>query len=672
LRVAELDLFSAPYIDEDFSKDSPVSHRYIHGGFSGTDTRFSFYLPPVEQYKGRFIQVLEGGAAGHERTVAMAGPLTEGALETAFALGAVLVESNQGHIADEPSREKPADFAVSAYLASMATARYARELTGELLGSPPHHGYIYGVSGGGVRSIVCLERGEGTWDGAVPCAIPHGGMFYALAEHAGLVLGEQLEGVIDACDVGGSGQPFAGLDSRQREVLGDLYRSGYARGAEFMLRPGYSPVGYGMTSLFAHDPEYFEAFWSEPGYLGHDTPELLEASLVSAEANVVQVLTVKDLIPPGTDEGAAARMVMMMGGLDAEVAAVLGGIDDDVLTKLIGADVVVTSGTASGRRLYCTSVIGPVVIAASYDSGPVFADVMAGDTVEIDNRNHLAFRHAYRHQVTVEEDRFPELHPEWRHLVVDGVPIYPQRRPAWDFSNTFGTKPYLHRFKGKMILVENALDGTNWPAHGHNYASRVRENEGARVDDVFRLYWVDHAAHGPASLYPPGVAPVVTTRVIEYQGLLLRAVADLVAWVEEGIEPPASTGYTWGVNGKLELASTAAGRGGLQPVVNLSVNGSPSVAVGKDVPVTFEMSAVCPPGAGVIVDIEWDFDGSGAWPERETEIPGSAREITRSRGYQYSESGTYFTTVRVWTQRSDCETSLYRVPNLSQVRVIVA
>jgi hypothetical protein len=670
--VLDLDAFGIPYVDEDVLKESPVRHRYIHGGFSGTDTRFSFYLPSAEQYQGRLIQVLEGGAAGHERTVAMAGPLTEGALQAAFSLGAVLVESNQGHIADEPSREKPADLAVSAYLASVATARYAKELTGELLGYPPHHSYVYGVSGGGVRSIVCLERGEGTWDGAVPCAIPHGGMFYALAEHAGLVLGDKLESVIDACDVGGSGQPFAGLDSRQREVLSDLYRSGYARGAEFMLRPGYSPVGYGMTSLYAHDPGYFDAFWSEPGYLGHDSPELLQESRVSAEANVVQVLTVKDLIPPGTDEDAAARMVMMMGGLDAQVAAILGGITDDLLAKLVGADLLVGSGTAAGRQLYCTSVIGPVVIATSYDSGPVFEDVTAGDTLTIDNRNHLAFRHAYRHQVTVEEDRFPELHPEWQHLSIDGEPMYPQRRPAWDFSNTFGTRPYLHQFEGKMILVENALDGTNWPAHGQNYASRVRETKGARIDEVFRLYWVDHAAHGPASLYPPGVAPVVATRVIEYQGLLLRAVADLVAWVENGIEPPASTGYTWGVNGKLELAPTAAERGGLQPLVDLSVGGSKSVAVVPGDTVTFEMSAVCPPGAGGIVDIEWDFDGSGAWPEREADMSGFSDEITRSRGHRYPESGTYFTTVRVWTQRDVSESSLYRIPNLSQVRVVVA
>src|SRR4029450_11076950 len=101
---------------------------------------------------------------------------------------------------------------------------------------PPPHVYVFGVSGGGMRSILCLERGEGTWDGAVPCAIPHSGMFYALAEHAARTLGDDLERVIDATDIGGHGAPFQGLSTEQAEVLTDLYRAGFARGAEFMLR----------------------------------------------------------------------------------------------------------------------------------------------------------------------------------------------------------------------------------------------------------------------------------------------------------------------------------------------------------------------------------------------------------------------------------------------------
>src|SRR5688500_7646969 len=68
-------LFKEPYVDKDEWRDKPVRHRYVHGGFKGTNTRFSFYFPPKEQYQGRFFQyitpfpdneTLSQGASGEE------------------------------------------------------------------------------------------------------------------------------------------------------------------------------------------------------------------------------------------------------------------------------------------------------------------------------------------------------------------------------------------------------------------------------------------------------------------------------------------------------------------------------------------------------------------------------------------------------------------------------
>ena len=39
-------MFEDPYVDVDEWREDPVRHRYVHGGFTGTETRFSFYLPP--------------------------------------------------------------------------------------------------------------------------------------------------------------------------------------------------------------------------------------------------------------------------------------------------------------------------------------------------------------------------------------------------------------------------------------------------------------------------------------------------------------------------------------------------------------------------------------------------------------------------------------------------
>jgi hypothetical protein len=48
--------FAKPYVDDDEWRATPVRHRYVHGGFKETETRFSIYLPPEESYQGRFFQ----------------------------------------------------------------------------------------------------------------------------------------------------------------------------------------------------------------------------------------------------------------------------------------------------------------------------------------------------------------------------------------------------------------------------------------------------------------------------------------------------------------------------------------------------------------------------------------------------------------------------------------
>ena len=49
-------MFKEPFIDVDEWREKPIHHRYVHGGFKGTDARFSFYFPSKERYQGRFFQ----------------------------------------------------------------------------------------------------------------------------------------------------------------------------------------------------------------------------------------------------------------------------------------------------------------------------------------------------------------------------------------------------------------------------------------------------------------------------------------------------------------------------------------------------------------------------------------------------------------------------------------
>ena len=116
--------FGAAWTDVDEWRDTPVPHRYVHGGFAGTDTRFSFYFPPPQQWQGRLLQTLEGGNGGHEHT-AQSGVGTMGGIAFAAESGAYLVESNQGHIGSDLSImfSEPT---VHAYRASAQSARYSK------------------------------------------------------------------------------------------------------------------------------------------------------------------------------------------------------------------------------------------------------------------------------------------------------------------------------------------------------------------------------------------------------------------------------------------------------------------------------------------------------------------------------------------------------------------
>ena len=101
---------------------------------------------------------------------------------------------------------------------------------------------------------------------------------------------------------------------------------------------------------------------------------------------------------------------------------------------------------------------------------------------------------------------------------------------------------------------------------GDFYRDMVKANLGDKTDDNFRLWYTDRALHGDLSKqeYP--------TRTVSYLGVLQQALRDLSAWVEKGVTPPLSTNYKI-EDGQVIIPATAAERKGIQPVVNLTING---------------------------------------------------------------------------------------------------
>jgi hypothetical protein len=656
--------FGAPYVDRDEQRDQPTPHRYLHGGFEGTGTRFSLYFPPAEGYRGRFIQPLEGGLGGSEHSydsISGAMGLLIGGYDFAPGLGAYMVESNQGHVGSELCPKAGDDATVYAYRASAETARLAKHLAVQLYGVAPHHGYVFGGSGGSGRAAMCIEHVHDVWDGALtfmgvtaaPTIERAGGPPFSTLYNAQRVLGRQLSDVVDALEPGGSGRPYDGLSTAQREALRDLYRSGFPRGVEYLITHPQGQIGlwgWSADQWYADDPDYYDDFWTEPGYLGHDDLAAFEADLiVDRTVKVSKVVTARDLGPVG-----ALMEPDLVWGIFVEGITAEDGF-------LQGSSIKILSGAAAGRQLWCIGASRAGMLLADgigADGNARFSGVEPGDEIELDNRRYLAYCYRYRHVVDVDD-------PAMAHLHVDGKALFPQQVSK---PNTppphMGVYGWEGRYTGKVLTVQHTHDSSIWP---RLHAWPEGEAEGRWV-----LQWLQNAEHVPWQSVPRAGRVAASSRLIDWKGNVEQCLHDLTAWVEEGVAPPKTSGTTMEPGGQLALAPTAAERGGIQPVVGAWADGGARAEVAVGEPVTLSMQAEVPPGAGTVIAVQWDIDGTGAYPYEDASIDGTQSKVTGSVEHTYTEPGTYFVTVRVTSHRNgELGATSRRIENLARARVIV-
>jgi hypothetical protein len=652
-RVSDDPFFGPPFVDEDGWEDEGVRHRYVHGGFEGTDTRFAFYFPEAEYYKGRFIQFLEGGPGGHEGKEAHPKEFVVHFLELATSLGAYFVECNTGHIGPD---QGPDDRTISAYRANAQSARYARVLAKEMYGSAPHHGYLLGGSSGGLRAIFGLEHVYDVWDGAVPFVVGPLTSFtvgYSMPlprmVNAGgtlaLLSPESKKTVLDATEPGG-GDPLAGLDEVEREAVDALFKSGFQREAMFQYAGNSTLtliVPTWIMMSIARDLRYLDDFWTVPGYAGADGE--LALKVIDAKATVSKIFTVDELIASGITEhpmaftfGTTAYGMADMGrGLVSEE----GWPADTLLAQL-----TVVSGKAAGSELTCWGTFGDVLVVGGG------AELAPGDEVTIDNRRFLAAAFYYRYQAKREA------------AGVDGMTQSGQTSAGYLPTGMSG------RFHGKMIMFNATLDVMAPTGGAILYDEMVREAYGDRTESKFRLWWVDNSCHTGLPMGPLG-PPALESRAVTYGGVMQEAVRSLIEWVEEGVDPAPSTVYRC-EDGQIVLAPTATERQGVQAVALAKANGGRRAEVKAGEPVTFELLAEAPPRGGKIIEISWDFDGSGQFDFTHEGVDGSSQSVTLTTTHAFAEAGTYFPAVRVISERDGhVDAKLGRMENLDRVRVVV-
>lgn len=670
--------FQKPYVDVDEWRErvlpdgTKVPYRYMHGGFEDTGVKFLFCFPEQDEFKGRFFHYLSPFPGPDEEVASL---VHEGELDRiAFCLtnGAYFVESNMGSSSMFGAKSDPQ----MVWKSSAAVAEYSRAKAMEIYGCTRPYGYVHGGSGGGYKTMACIEN-TNAWDGAVPFVIGSPASLpntITLHVQGQRTLRHVFGKIVDALDAGGSGNMYGGLTEDEQEMLKEITAMGFPPQAWYLeadgnVDPGSLPVltpGVKMA-----DAVYFKEFWEKEGYAGAD-------SASNAVRDRLQFKTVvKSVHVPGEKAGEKeglngvddAWKKMMADGNGAWIELEDVPTGDDLYLE--GVNIGFETGDAVGKLLLLGELKGNyAVIGMCYgmdDLPGVLSLVKPGDVVTLDNSDYIAIQHYYRHQVPADTS----FHAWDQFRNGDGTPKTPQRNfMGYGFTGTGTVQD--GNLQGKVIVVQSLIDESTCPWCGDWYRQTVKRTMGN--EEAFRIYYMERCMHGDQ---------FENNMVTSYRGAVNQALLDVSDWVERGIEPRKSTVYEV-IDNQIYPAKTAAERKGIQPTITLLANGETCARVKAGEEVNFTAIVQVPEGAGEITSIAFAFEASHEFKENELDwafpYKGQIRHTLEnglygadsSISHVYDKPGTYFASVRVCAERGGDANRIYtQVKNLARVRVIV-
>ena len=691
--------YQEPFIDIDEERErilpdgSKVGYRYMHGGFKNTGVKFSYCFPKKENYTGRFFHYLSPFPGPDEELASLEKTGVNDRIAFALVNGAYYVESNMGSTFMFGAKENPQEV----WQSSAAVAEYSRVKAMEIYGCGRPYGYVHGGSGGGYKTMACIENTD-AWDGAVPFVIgspvslPNTIMMHAQGQRC---LRRVFKQIVDAVDAGGSGDMYAGLTEDEAFMLREITNMGFPPRTWYLeaagkIDDGALPVLAPLVEV--QDPEYFTDFWTVPGYLGADP----KSSAVKDRLQFHGI--VKSVHVPGTPVDADSTMEAAALESGAEVGEASSHVDgrngvDDAWKKMLadgngawieleevpqgddlylkGVNICFESGEAKGMKLLLDQIRGNyLTIGMCYgmeDLPGVLSKVKPGDQVFLDNSNYIAIQSYYRHQVPADLS----FHAWDQFRDENGKPTLPQRKQVlgYDMSGTGTVQD--GNIQGKVIILQALMDESTCPWCGDWYYNKIRETKG--TDSEARLYYMDRCLHGDDSA-------LENNMTVDYTGALSQALLDMSDWVERGIEPLPSTVYHR-EGGQIIPAPSAGERKGIQPVITFLADGAECARVKPGETVRFTVKAEVPQGAGQITKILYDREEVSVFPAEEVFRNEAGFRSYEKDGLQcaeaeftavYEKPGTYMASVQVRANRNGDAGDIYtQVKNLARVRVIV-
>jgi len=544
------------------------------------------------------------------------------------------------------------------YRVDAAAAKLAKAYANKLYSNSGRiYGYIYGISGGSIQTMGAVESTTGVWDGAMPTSLAidalslHSFMWDSLYMMA--VPPAQRDSIAKAVRTGATTDIYSGLNSEQHAVLDELLNAGYGRRAlengfwVFSL-PFYT--GGGLASI---DPTYEDDFWSKPGYEGANPPSFLRAAKVDGVATIATINHDAQNAPTSiTFDPATVPAMGSMGseGLQFYVYAA------DGKTRTVGP-----SGSSLNRDLK-----GPILTLKGPNDPVMLNALSVGGRIRINNRYLLALCFYPRHDIVTNGD------PAYKqYLNADGASKYPQRSvPAWQMNSlaTQGGTLETGNIKFKTFIMENLLDPNSYPYTASFYHSRILKVLGqTRANEMVRIYYNDNANH--ADLFE--IKGDNNGFLVGFGGIWLHALEDLVNWVEKGMPPAPSTRFSVDEHNQVSIPTPASKRGGIQPVVTLSVNGEDHATVGVNQAVKLTGKIETPPNTGTVLQYDWYLGDGPVKYETPTVLQVPQELVNVSRTVSFPKAGTYELTLRATAQRVGNSDYWTNLQNLARVQIVV-